>query len=255
MKVLYLAGLKDSLQTAANMGITSLTDPDRYGLTLVLGGGEVSPLELTSAYGVFADDGVRNPYQSILEIDDSSGKVLEKEQLNPSQVLPADSAEKISDILSDDNARSGLYGVHSVLYFPGRDVAAKTGTTNDYRDAWIMGYTPNLAVGAWAGNNDNTPMDKKVSGLIVAPLWNAFMTEALKQLPDEKFKKPVPQDTSKLAPILRGVWQGGVTYFIDKLSGDLATQYTPPDLKVEKAIPNSHLRMWSSSHPISPSSK
>lgn len=240
IETLYLAGIKDSIQTAQNLGITSLTNPDNYGLPLVLGGAEVSPLELTSAYGVFADNGIRNPYQSILEVRDHDGNLLEKEELNPTQVLPEQSAEKISSILSDDNARSGTYGTHSVLYFEGRDVAAKTGTTNDYRDTWIVGYTPHLVVGAWAGNNDNRPMEKKVAGLVVAPMWSAFMTEALKQLPVESFKKPAFEDLSGLAPVMRGIWQGGQTYFVDKLSGQLATQFTPPELREEKAIPDVH---------------
>ncbi|MDD5068165.1 MAG: PBP1A family penicillin-binding protein [Candidatus Pacebacteria bacterium] len=240
IETLYLAGIKSSIKTAQDLGITSLTNPDNYGLTLVLGGAEVSPLELTSAYGVFANNGVRNPYQSILEVKDHTGQTLEKEELHPSEVLPEQSALKISSILSDDDARSGTYGRHSVLYFEGRDVAAKTGTTNDYRDTWIVGYTPHLVVGAWAGNNDNRPMEKKVAGLVVAPMWSAFMNEALKQLPVENFKKPAFEDLSNLAPPMRGVWQGGQTYFVDKISGKVATDFTPPELREERAVPDIH---------------
>ncbi|MDD5050594.1 MAG: PBP1A family penicillin-binding protein [Candidatus Pacebacteria bacterium] len=240
IETLYLAGIKNSIKTAQDLGITSLTNPDNYGLTLVLGGAEVSPLELTSAYGVFANNGVRNPYQSILEVRDHNGQVLEKEELRPTEALPEQSALKISSILSDDDARSGTYGKHSVLYFEGRDVAAKTGTTNDYRDTWIVGYTPHLVVGAWAGNNDNRPMEKKVAGLVVAPMWSAFMTEALKQLPVENFKKPAFEDLSGLAPPMRGIWQGGQTYFVDKISGKVATEFTPPELREERAVPDIH---------------
>ncbi len=240
IETLYLAGIKDSIHTAQNLGITSLVNPDNYGLTLVLGGAEVSPLELTSAYGVFANNGIRNAYQSVLEVRDHNGQILEKEELQPNEELPEQSALKISSILSDDNARSGTYGTHSVLYFPGRDVAAKTGTTNDYRDTWIVGYTPHLVVGAWAGNNDNRPMEKKVAGLVVAPMWSAFMTEALKQLPVENFKKPAFEDLSGLAPVMRGIWQGNETYFTDKISGKVATEFTPPELREEHAISNVH---------------
>ncbi len=147
----------------------------------------------------------------------------------------------ISDILSDNVARTPLEGANSPLYFPGRDVAVKTGTTNDYRDAWILGYTPSIAVGAWAGNNDNSPMEKKISGLIVAPMWNEFMNEVLKTLPDEKFEKPdIQNDSKKGAPVIRGLWQGGDSFLIDTISGKLATQYTPKETIQEKVITNVH---------------
>ncbi len=240
IKTLYLAGVKDSLHTAKDMGITSLNGADQYGLTLVLGGGEVSPLELTSAYGVFATEGIRNPYQSILSIQDNTGKMLEQFQTSPTQVLSQQTTRKITSILSDDDARTPLYGRHSLLYFADRDVAAKTGTTNDYRDVWIEGYTPNLVVGAWAGNNDNSPMEHKLSGQIVAPFWRAFMDEALKKTPRMSFNTPEPEDLSSLKPVLRGFWQGGSTYFIDKISGGLATDSTPPETRAEIAIPNVH---------------
>lgn len=209
VKVLYLAGLRDSLQTARDMGITSLTDPDRYGLTLVLGGGEVSPLELTGAYAVFANNGARNPVAGILKIEDRNGKILEKFASSPQQVIDKNISLLISDILTDNNARAPAFGQMSWLYFSDRPVAVKTGTTNNYRDAWVMGYTPNLAVGVWCGNNDNTPMEKKVAGFIAAPLWNAFLTEAFKKLPVENFEKPIPLPEPK--PILAGDWLGQAT--------------------------------------------
>jgi penicillin-binding protein 1C len=211
IKVLYLAGLDDSLATARKMGISSLSDIGRYGLTLVLGGGEVSLLEMTGAYGVFATGGVRNSPVAVLEVRDAHGNILETHTPKPSQVLKKDAALTISDVLSDNIARTPAFGANSFLNFEGRDVAVKTGTTNDYRDAWIIGYTPNIAVGAWAGNNDNTPMEKKVAGFIIAPLWNAFMQEVMKKIPDARFEKPAYKDTSGLKPILRGVWQGDGT--------------------------------------------
>ncbi len=211
VKVFYLAGLSDSLTTAKAMGISTLTDIGRYGLTLVLGGGEVTLLDETSAYGVFANQGVRNPPTGILRVEDSKGNVLEEYEQHPSSVLDPTIANTISDMLSDNVARAPSYGTNSALYFPGRSVAAKTGTTNDYRDAWIIGYTPSIAAGAWAGNNDNTPMQKKVAGFIIAPLWNEFMREALKTLPEEAFPEPQYDDPSTLKPILRGVWQPDVS--------------------------------------------
>ncbi len=211
VKALYLAGVKDSINLAENMGINNLGDANQYGLTLVLGGGEVSLLDMTSAYGVFATEGVRNPYTAILKVEDKDGKTLEEISLKPSQVLDPEAARKISDILNDNVARTPLYGSNSSIYFPGHDVAVKTGTTNNYKDAWIIGYTPDIVVGTWAGNNDNTPMAKKVSGLIVAPMWRAFMEEVMKYDPNNSFNKPQIEDSYSIKPVLRGKWQGGIS--------------------------------------------
>jgi 1A family penicillin-binding protein len=240
IKTLYLTGIKDSLDTAVKMGIKGLSDPNKYGLTLVLGGGEVSLLDLTSAYGVFANKGVRNPYVNILKIEDRDGKTLEEFTPKPRQVIQKMAALEISSILSDNKARSPAFGTRSPLYFEGRDVAVKTGTTNDYRDAWTIGYTPSFALGAWVGNNDNSSMEKKVAGFIVTPMWNTFMKEVLKKIPDEKFDK-VPKETSfKLKPVLRGQWRGSMQYFLDSVSGKLATKYTPDELKQEKVLTQVH---------------
>lgn len=208
VKAIYLAGVSNSIKTARDLGITSLTDASRYGLTLVLGGGEVSLIEMAGAYGVFANEGVRNPTVSILKIEDSNGAVLEEFSEKSFRVLERNIALEISDILSDNSARTPAFGERSSLYFPGYDVAAKTGTTNDYRDAWILGYTPNIVVGAWAGNNDNTPMEKKVAGLIIAPMWNEFMSFVLPKIDREFF--PSPEYSNATKPVLRGIWQGGV---------------------------------------------
>ena len=208
IKVLYLTGIEDSLTTAKAMGITSLGNKNLYGLTLVLGGGEVSLLEMTGAYSVFANDGVKNKTTGILKITDPAGKVVEEFLGDPKKVLPENTVRLVSNILSDDVARTPSYGSHSQLYFANHDVAVKTGTTNDYKDAWVIGYTPNITIGAWAGNNDNTPMAKKVAGYIITPLWHAVMKEALTRLPDERFIPPVV-NYSSLKPVLRGYWQGG----------------------------------------------
>lgn len=254
LKTLYLAGSKDTLRLAKDLGIQSLENVGRYGLTLVLGGGEVSPIDLTSAYGVFATGGIRNPYTPILNITDSTGRVLESFTKKGSQVMSKDIALQISDVLSDNNARTPAFGAFSPLYFPGRDVAVKTGTTNDYRDAWVVGYTPNIAVGAWAGNNNNSAMDKKVAGFIIAPLWNAFMNYALTRLPDESFEKPSYDYSLSVKPVLRGVWQGGVSNLIDRISGKLATEYTPLEILDEKVTGGIHsiLHWVDSSDPKGP---
>ena len=211
VKALYLAGIKDSINLAESMGVNNLGDSNKYGLTLVLGGGEVSLLDMTSAYGVFATEGIRNPYTAILKVEDKNGKTIEEYNPRPTQVLDEEVAREISDILNDNVARAPLYGSNSVIYFPGRDVAVKTGTTNNYKDAWIIGYTPDVVVGTWAGNNNNTPMAKKVSGLIVAPMWRAFMDEVLKTDPGNTFTKPQKEDSYDIKPVLRGKWQGGLS--------------------------------------------
>lgn len=214
VKVLYLTGLNDSLELARKMGITSLTSPERYGLTLVLGGGEVSLLEMTGAYGVFANEGRRVEPSVILSVKDNEGEILfEREDFDSDRVLPKQTALQISSMLADNEARSPAFGQNSPLYFPGREVAAKTGTTNDYRDAWIVGYTPEIAVGAWAGNNDNSPMTKEVAGFTVAPMWNQFMKFVFAEQGDhDNFEVPEPEEVEK--PILAGVWSDGSVHNI-----------------------------------------
>ena len=238
VKILYLAGINDSLSTIADMGITSLNDPDRYGLTLVLGGGEVSLLELTGGYSVFANGGVKNPLAGILKVEDKNGKIMEEWSQQPKQALEKNIALIITDILSDNDARAPAFGQRSPLYFPDRQVAAKTGTTNDSRDAWVVGYTPNVAVGAWFGNNDNSPMEKKVAGFIVAPMWHEFTQEIFKTLPNENFDKPEKLRASK--PFLKGEWRGGQTYLIDSVSQKIATEFTPTELIIEKVLNQVH---------------
>lgn len=207
VKVLYLTGIKDAIETAQSMGITTLADSLRYGLTLVLGGGEVRLLEMTGAYSVFANDGVKNPLTAVLRIEDSKGNVLEKFEQQEQRVLESNVARKINNVLSDNTARAPAFGERSWLYFPDREVAVKTGTTNDYRDAWIVGYTPNFALGTWVGNNDNTSMEKRVAGFIVAPMWNAFFNKVFEKLPKEDFPSTENNFILNSKPILRGEWR------------------------------------------------
>ncbi|MEK7194068.1 MAG: PBP1A family penicillin-binding protein [Patescibacteria group bacterium] len=219
VEALYLAGIGDSISLAESMGITSLKDQSRFGLSLVLGGGEVSLLELVSAYSVFANDGVRNPYNPILKVYEAGGQILEESTPSPRRALQEDTARKISSILSDNVARTPSYGAYSPLFIPDRPIAVKTGTTNDYKDAWIVGYGPNIVVGAWVGNNENISMEKKVAGLIVSPMWRELMDTILPKLPAESFSAPTPTDQS-IKPILRGDWQTGgphsLLYWVDK---------------------------------------
>ncbi len=189
VKVLYLAGINDSIRLAKSMGITTLNNPERYGLSLVLGGGEVKLLDHVGAFGVFANEGVKYDQRVILKIEDSEGNII-KEYNNPqgSQVLDRNVANKIVKILSDNKLRTPAFGSNSNLNIPDRTVAAKTGTTNEYRDGWLVGASPSLAAGVWAGNNDNRVMKPGAAGVNVAgPIWNAFMKEALVNYPNEKF--------------------------------------------------------------------
>jgi hypothetical protein len=175
----------------------------------------------------------------ILSIDDTQGNGLYRYSSHASQVIDPDIARKISDVLSDNAARAPAFGENSFLKVADREVAVKTGTTNDYRDAWIIGYTPSIVVGAWAGNNDNTPMQKKVAGFIIAPLWNAFFMSASTTLLSEHFPSPSPTP-SNLKPALRGIWYGGETYKVDRISGKLATDFTPNNMIEERVLPNPH---------------
>lgn len=237
VKVLYLAGVNETINTAEDLGITTLKDRSRYGLSLVLGGGEILLLEETSAFSVFAADGIKHPISSILKIEDGEGKILEEYQDKPIKVLDAQIARLISDILSDDEARAPIFGSHSNLYLEERPVAVKTGTTQENRDGWTIGYTPSLVAGVWAGNNDNTPMPKGDGVYVAAPIWNEFMKRAYEikkeNWPVENFTKPEPITTDK--DILNGKFANEIKVKIDKISGKLATEYTPPDL-IEEII-------------------
>jgi 1A family penicillin-binding protein len=205
VKVLYLAGMEHTIELARRLGITTLEDWKRYGLTLVLGGGEVSLLEMTSAYGVFANNGFRLPHTSLQEVLVNGEVDMFTTETNGEEVLSYNIALGITDILKDNVARTPAFGSDSYLHFSEYDVAVKTGTTNDYRDAWIIGYTPDIAVGAWAGNNNNFAMEKKVAGFIIAPLWNDFMNVYFEKYPEQSnFPEPEPLDDG-LKPILRGI--------------------------------------------------
>jgi len=218
VETLYLAGVKDSLKTAQDMGITTLTDPNRYGLSLVLGGGEVNLLEMTSAYGVFATEGMSIPPVSILKIEDSDGNIIEQNTKEPTKVLDTQVARQINDVLSDNNARTPIFGAHSPLSIPNYQVAAKTGTTQNFNDGWTMGYSPFAVVGVWVGNNDNSPTKDEGVGL-AAPIWNKVMTKIVTSHPVENFTKPNPPQNPN--PILLGQLPPNnpphtILYYIDK---------------------------------------
>jgi membrane peptidoglycan carboxypeptidase len=270
VKTLYLAGINPTINLAQDMGITTLRDRSRYGLALVLGGGEVKLVDMVSSFGAFAQEGIKHQKTPILKIEKADGEFIAEYRDENVKVLDEQIARQISAVLSDNSARAPIFGSNSPLFLGERPVAAKTGTTQEYRDAWTIGYTPSLVAGVWAGNNDNSPMTKEGAGLYAAaPLWNTFMKKAyeLKQknnsppndspfaekntkipednqnafwLPEgmEEFAKPEPSETDK--PILRGDAFFEKIYKIDKISGKLATDLTPPELIEEKKYSEAH---------------
>lgn len=249
VKILYLAGINNSINNAENMGISTLKDRSRYGLSLVLGSAEVKLLEMVSAYGVFATDGIRKEPTGILKIEDGNGRILEELQEKEQRVLDERVARTINDILSDNNARAPLFGLYSPLSLSEIPAAAKTGTTQDpnddtkAKDAWIIGYTPSLVAGVWVGNNNNAPIEKGGAGVAAAgPIWHDFMIAALKDKPIETFNKPTPVVSEK--PILNGQYQISVNLKINKNNGLLVTEKTPPELTEEKSFTEIHEILW-----------
>lgn len=234
VKMMYLVGLDDAISLAKKLGITTLGEKSRYGLSLVLGGGEATLLDMTSAYGVFATGGIKNPPVGILSVVDKKGNIIETFEKNESEALERNVALTITDILADPQARIPTFG--SSLTIP--NVAFKTGTTDDNRDAWIIGYSKNLVIGVWSGNNDNRPM-KKGGAALSGPTWKTVMTEALKTYTNDPFEKPLPDpEYQNIKPVLRGVWLGSENVWVDRITGERATENTPPELREEKIITN-----------------
>lgn len=221
VKTLYLAGVSDTIDTAHRLGITTLNQQNRYGLALVLGGGEVYLLDETAAFSVFANDGKKNTATAILKIVDAQGNTFYQSSSQNLQVLDPQIARKINSILSDNSARTPIFGPNNKLFIPGRQVAAKTGTTQEFHDAWTVGYTPSIAVGVWAGNNDNAAMNAGADGsYVAAPIWNAFMSKVLENYPQENF---TDYDRSDAKNISRAWDQVKISYF-DKNSGDKVSE-------------------------------
>ena len=222
VKQLALNGIEPFISTASAMGITSWTDPSKYGLSLTLGGGEVTMYDLATAFGTFANSGVTVPLNSILKVETYTGQVLEEYQPEkiatlvstlpldwnsfwntltqrqndyvsgePKTTLPEEVSFIISSILSDNGARSAAFGTNSQLVIPGHTVSVKTGTTNDLKDNWTVGYTPDYLAITWVGNNDNSSMSYVASGVTGAsPIWNSIMRYLLKNQRDKSLVIP-----------------------------------------------------------------
>jgi membrane peptidoglycan carboxypeptidase len=226
-----------------------------------LGGGEIKLVDLATAYGVFANKGTLALTTPILKVVDGKGKTLEEYKEDKKEVLSPEVAYEISSILSDNNARAFIFGSSSALYFDDRAVAAKTGTTSEYRDAWTFGYTPSLVAGVWVGNNDNSPMTAGAAGaMAAAPIWHDYMAKALANAPVEEFDRPASIDEvtvdkyTNMLPAggetitdIFAPWQiptqrarGVGTIRIDKYTGHEATDDCPDQFVEEKTFMDIH---------------
>ncbi|PIV47283.1 hypothetical protein COS21_00785 [bacterium (Candidatus Gribaldobacteria) CG02_land_8_20_14_3_00_41_15] len=244
VKTIYLAGIDNVLNLAADFGYTTLSDRSRFGLSLVLGGGEVKLIEHANAYSVFAREGLINPIAAILKIEDKNGKVIEEfKKPEEKRVLDPKVARMVNGILSDNSARAYIFGENNWLTLGSRPIAAKTGTTNDYHDAWTMGYTPSIVTGVWVGNSDNTAMKRGADGSVVAaPIWHDFMQKVLGDTPVEEFRTPEIVKTGK--PVLDGEIEAGEKVKIDLASGLLAIPYTPESFIEEKTYKQDHCLLY-----------
>ncbi|MFA6365035.1 MAG: transglycosylase domain-containing protein [Candidatus Paceibacterota bacterium] len=205
VKTLYLAGLDDVLKNLNSFGITTLKERWRYGLSLTLGGGEIKLIDLLKAYSVLSQNGTLHQQVFVLKIEDSDGNIIDEYHDESQRVVDSQYPRLINQILSSKELRSPIFQASLPLtVFDGYEVALKTGTTQDYRDAWTFGYTPNLVVGFWAGNNNNVAMKSHGSSILAAvPMWNAFLKEALPLFPSEPFERP-DEYTLPTKPFLNG---------------------------------------------------
>ena len=246
VKVLYLVGVNNAISLAKSLGISGLNDPSKLGLSLVLGGGEVKLLEHVSAYGTLATGGIKHKTTAILRIEDAKGNALEEFKPDVGErVVEEKYVAMLDSILSNNENRAWVFGENSPLRFDARAVAVKTGTTNEFRDGWTIGYTPSLAVGVWAGNNDNTAMVTGADGVnVAAPIWRAFLDQTLINYAIEPFPKYNPDDeigegdgkTNK--PMLAGKLEKEEDLKVCSIPGEkgsycLANKYCP-DREVDK---------------------
>lgn len=240
VKTLYLVGVDDATALAKSLGISGLNDPARLGLSLVLGGGEVRLLDHVNAYSTLATGGIRHDKTAILRIEDPSGSVLEEFTSSQGErVVEEKYVAMLDSVLSNNANRAWVFGENSPLRFDNRPVVVKTGTTNEFRDGWTIGYTPSLAVGVWAGNNNNTAMTAGADGVnVAAPIWRAFLDKTLTHYPIEEFPKYNPEDE---------IGDGDGKTNKPMLSGELETKEDLkvckiPDKKNEYCLANKYCR-------------
>lgn len=238
VKALYLAGLNETINLLENFGYSTFAKRERFGLAFVLGGAEVKLLEHVNAFSAFANEGEIREVSGILKVVDNGGEIIEEYQERKKTVLSQESARIINDIMSDNAARAFVFGERNNLTLAARPVAAKTGTTNDFHDAWTVGYTPSLVAGVWVGNNDNKEMSGRADGSVVAaPIWNEFMKRSLEGSAVENFNKPENKKTE--IPVLNGEGSSQ-SIKINILSNLPANESTNPSLIKEITIPTHH---------------
>ncbi len=237
VKALYIAGIDDTLALVRKMGITTINNRSRIGLSLALGGAEVKPIEMASAYSVFSNNGIGNPIASILKIEDSKGKILEKWSESSKRILDENIAKTITNILSNNDLRAPIFGQNNYLTFPNIAVAAKSGTTQEFKDAWIVGYTTNVSVAVWVGNNDNSSM-KNSSATVAGPIFNKFIKSLSDIIVFGNFDAPKPLIREK--EILNGGYMNKMKVKIDKASEKLITELTPQSMIIEKIYKKTH---------------
>lgn len=201
-------GVDNIVDFGKRMGITTWGDPNQYGLSITLGSGDTTMTDLATVYGTDADQGKRVDLDPILQIKDANGKVIYQKKPKAVQVVDPGVAFIISDILADNKARSMEFGPESPLYIPDHRVSVKTGTTDEKRDNWTIGYTPHFLVAAWVGNNDNSPMSQSLASGITgaAPIWHKIMTNLLGNSPSDKVM--IPSD------VVTRTCDGKTAYFI-----------------------------------------
>ena len=249
VKLLYLVGVGEAMSLARDLGITSLNKaPSFYGLNLVLGGGEVRMIDMASAYSVFANEGLRHPIAVWEEVTDREGEVLDEYEEQAQEVLAPEVAAMINDVLSDNDAKRPMFGAFSRLYYEdGRDVAVKTGTTNNYRDVWTAGYSSEITLVVWAGNNDNTPLATSPSSSVVGPFWREAMDVALEYYAAEAFT-PAPSLEEDLKPVLQGSYEGETTVYLDPETQEVITDLTEEELEADLYEPQTSLAYHSILH-------
>lgn len=236
VKTVFLVGVSQALDFVNRMGYSTFKDASQFGPSVVLGGGGVKMIDHARAFAVFANGGKLVEPTGLLKVEDRKGKDVtpKKETTEFLAVITPELAATVSNVLSDNAARAFIFGEKNYLTLSGRPVAAKTGTTNDYHDAWTMGYTPQIVTGVWVGNNDNKPMKGGADGSVVAaPIWQAIMKKAHEKLAVQEFSAPPVNISTK--PILRGQSGGMITVEVDKISGKLATADTPKET-IEKRM-------------------
>lgn len=228
VKALYLSGLNETISLLEDFGYSTFSQRERFGLAFVLGGAEVKLLEHVNAFSAFANEGDIREISGILKIEDNNGVIIEEYQEKKKTVLSQKSARMINDIMSDNSARAYIFGEINSLTLNNRPVAAKTGTTNDFHDAWTVGYTPSLVAGVWVGNSDNKKMSGKADGSVVAaPIWQEFMKRSLENSPIEQFNKDVDYKTN--IPVLDGKTP------IEKIKIDVISGF-PADFSTDQSL-------------------